>query len=119
MKLRKTLSVSISALAFIVAASVTAQSKDSANVVLHYDAAVAGTHLASGSYDLKWQIRSPEATVSFLHGKKVVATAAGKVVDRGTRYSSNQVVYELAADGSRVIHEIRFRDSSEVIVFNE
>ncbi|MGO8791078.1 MAG: hypothetical protein ACLQVL_27360 [Terriglobia bacterium] len=119
MRLKKTLSVTIAALALIVAASATAQSKDSANVVLHYGAAVAGTHLASGSYDVRVQAHSPEATVSFLHGKNVVATAAGKLVDRGTTYTSNEVVYQMTADGSRVIQEIRLRGSREAIVFNE
>ena len=119
MKLRMTLSVTIAALAFIVAASATAQPKNFRSVIVHYDAKIAGTQLASGRYDVKWESHSPEATVSFLRGKNVVATAKGKLEDRGTKYSANQVVYEQSADGSRVIHEIRFRDSSEVIVFNE
>lgn len=119
MKLRTTLSVTIAALAFIVAAGATAQAKDSRSVLLHYDSTVAGAHLASGSYDLKLENHNPDATVSFLRGKKVVATAEAKVVDRGTRYAENTVVYQESADGSRVIRGIRFRNSSEVVVFKE
>ena len=57
--------------------------------------------------------------MTFMHGGKVVATAEGKVVERGSKYDSNQVVYDQTADGARVISEIRFGGSSQVIVFNE
>jgi hypothetical protein len=50
---------------------------------------------------------------------KVVATAEGKVADHGTKCLSNEVVFDEAADGGRVIREIRFKGSSEVIEFNE
>ena len=69
MKLRKTLSVTIVAMAFIVAAGAAAKAKDSKNVVLHYDAAVAGSHLASGRYNIQWQTHSP-AGDGFLPARK-------------------------------------------------
>jgi hypothetical protein len=119
MKLMKTLSVTMIALAFFVAAGAAAQPKDSRSVLLHYDATVAGSHLASGSYDVRWQTHRPAATVTFLRGSKVVATAEGKVVDRGTTYPSNGVVYDEAGNGARQIREIRFKGSSDVIVFIE
>ena len=119
MNLRRILSVSIVAVAFVVAAAAAAQAKDSKDIVLHYDATIAGSHLSSGAYSVTWETHSPEATVSFLHGRKVMATAEGKVVDRGKTYSANEVVYNLTPDGARVIAEIRFRGSSAVIVFNE
>jgi len=119
MKLRRTLCVTIGAIGFLVLAGATANAKDSRNVVLAHDATVAGSHLASGEYKIQWETHSPAATVSFLRKGKVVATAEGKVVDRGTRYPANSVVYAIAADGVRTIQEIRLRGSSEVIVFNE
>ena len=119
MKLRKTLSVTIFAIVFVVGAAVLAQAKDSRNLLLHHDVTIAGEHLTSGSYNVQWETHSPEASVSFLRGSKVVATAEGKVVDRGTRFQSNEVVYGQTADGARVIQEIRFKGSSEVIVFNQ
>jgi len=119
MSLRRTLSVAIAALALVVVSSATALPKDSRSVLVHYGATVAGTHVDSGSYKISWETHSPQATVTFSRGKKVVATAQGKLEDRGTRYAANEVVYERAADGSRAIHEIRFRDSSQVIVFND
>ena len=119
MKSKKSLSVTIVAMAFFVVAGAAAKAKDLRNVVLHSDAMVAGTHLARGSYDVQWQTHSPDATVSFLQGSKVVATAQGKVVDRGTKYKSNGVLFDETADGPRVIRELRFKGSSEVIEFNQ
>jgi hypothetical protein len=119
MKLKKSLIVSIVAMGLIVVAGAAAKPKDSKDVLLPYDVTVAGSHLASGRYAIQWQSQSPEATVTFLHGSKVVATAEGKVVDRGTKYGANQVVYSDAGNGARAIQEIRFRGSSEVLVFNE
>ncbi|MGD1101762.1 MAG: hypothetical protein ABSA59_06810 [Terriglobia bacterium] len=119
MKLRTILSVTIVAMAFCVAAGAAAKPKDSRNVVFYYDATVAGSHLASGTYKIQWQTHSPEVTVSFILGSKVVATAKGKVVDHGRKYSSNSVVYNLSADGAHVIQELHFSGSSEVIEFNQ
>jgi hypothetical protein len=119
MKLAKTLSATIVAMAFFVAAGASAKAKNSRNLVLHSDATVAGAHLARGNYSVQWQSHSLEATVSFLRGSKVAATAEGKVVDRGTRYRDNEVVFDETADGPRVIRELRFKGSSEVIEFNQ
>ncbi len=117
MKLGKFLCTTLAVMAIFVAVSAASKPKDSRNVLLHYDATVAGSHLASGEYDVQWQTHSPAATVSFSQGKKVVATVEGKVVDRGTKYPANQVVYGEAANGGHDIQEIRFKGSSEVIAF--
>jgi len=119
MNLKRLLCVTIGGIAFLVLAGAAANAKDYRNVVLGHDATIAGSHLASGEYDIQWEARSPAATVSFLRKGKVVATAEGKVVDRGTRYRANEIVYNEAPNGARMIQEIRFRGSSEVIVFNE
>lgn len=119
MKMKRTLGITMVALAFMLVVGVGAKAKDSRDVVLFHDASLAGTHLASGRYHVNWETHSPEATVTFQQGKKVLATADGKVADRGKKYGSNEVVYTENPNGSRVIQEIRFAGSSEVIVFNE
>ena len=119
MNLRKSLSVVIVAMAFCVVAAAAGTPQGSRNVVFSHDATIAGAHLASGDCKITWETHSPAATVTFIQRKKVVATAEGKVVDRGTTYSSNSVIYSLSAAGTRVIQEIRFKGSSEVIVFGE
>jgi hypothetical protein len=119
MKLRRILGVTIVALAFTVAIRAEAKAKNSGTVLLPYDASLAGSHLASGKYRVQWETHTPGVTVTFQQGNKVVATAEGKVVDRGTKYSNNAVIYLENADGSRGIQEIRFGGSSEVIVFKD
>ncbi len=118
MRLTRTLSVTVFAIACFVAVSAAATARDFKSVLLNYDATVAGTQLQSGKYIVKWETHSPQATVSFVRGNKVVATVEGKVVDRGTKFGSDSVMYDDAADGARVIREIRFKGSSEVIEFN-
>ncbi len=119
MTLKKTLQFTMIALAFTMAVGALAKSKDTTSMTLTHDATIAGSHLASGKYNVQWQTHSPEATVTFSHGNKVVATAEGKVVDRGTKYGFDEVLYDQTADGTRVVQEIRFKGSSQVIVFNE
>jgi hypothetical protein len=119
MKLRRIWGVAIVALAFTVAIGAEAKAKNSANLALHYEASLASSHLASGTYHVRWETHSPGVTVTFQQGNKVVATAEGKVVDRGKKYMTNAVIYLENADGSRSIQEIRFGGSSEVFVFKE
>jgi len=119
MNLRKSLGITLFVWSFIVAANVAASARDTRSVLLNHDATVGGSSLKSGDYNIKWETHSPEATVTFMRGSKVVATAEGKVEQREKNYSANQVVYTEAGNGQRTIKEIRFRGSSEVIVFNE
>ena len=119
MKNRIVLGLTTVALALMVTAGAQAKDRNSRNVLVPYDGALVGSHLVSGRYDVQWVTHSPEATVTFQQENKVVATVEGKVVDRGTKYANNQVIYDEKADGARTIQEIRFKGSSEVIVFNE
>jgi hypothetical protein len=119
MTLKKILRFTMVALAFTIAVGAQAKTKDSKSMILHFDATIAGSHLTSGSYNVQWQTHSPEATVSFSRGSKVVATAEGKVMDKGRTYLYNEVIYDETADGARVIRELRFKGSSEVIEFNQ
>jgi hypothetical protein len=119
MKFTKILSIALFAVACVIASGTAAQAKESKNMVLQHDFTLAGSQLASGKYNVQWQGDNTQATVSFLRGSKVVATAAGKLVDRGKKSDADQVLYDEAADGTRVIREIRFRGSSEVIEINQ
>jgi len=118
MKLGRTLCTTLVAMAlFVAVVGAASKSKDSKNILLHYDATVAGSHLASGQYDVQWEASSPAAKVSFSQGSKVVATVEGKVVDRGNKAQANQVVYGETGNGGHSIQEIRFRGLTEVIDF--
>jgi len=119
MKLKKIVGAVIVPLALMTGVSASAKGKNSANVLLAYDATLSGTHLASGRYRLQWETHSPGATVTFQQGDKVAATVEGKVVERGTKYSMNEVIYDQKPDGSQTILEIRLKGSSKAIIFNE
>ena len=119
MNFKKVMLLAGVAAAFLVAISAPAKTRHADDVLIGQDAAVAGSHLASGTYDIEWQTHSPEATVKFYEGNKLVATAEGRAVDKGKKYSANEVVYDQTADGKRVIREIHFIGSSQILVFDK
>jgi hypothetical protein len=118
MRLRRILQCAAVALAISAAVGAQAKEKDLKNMVIHYNVTVPGAHLSSGSYSVQWLTHSPEATVKFVQDGKVVGTAEGKLVDRGYKYQSDEVMYDELPGGLRVIREIRFKGSSEVLEFN-
>ncbi len=88
-----------------------------ATVKLFSAAQLHGKSLAAGEYKVKWDSHSPEADVTFLQGKKTVATAHAKLVDREQAYRENAVVTRANPDGSESIVEIRFEGKKSVLVF--
>lgn len=115
----RTLGIIIIALSFLVAAGAHGKTKNSRNVLVPYDGSLAGSHLASGRYQIQWVAHGSEATVNFYRDGGVVLTTKGQVVDRSITYPNNEVVYQEKAGGSRVIREIRFAGLSQVLVFHE
>jgi hypothetical protein len=78
-----------------------------------------GTEMTPGFYEVDWVSHSPEATVTFRRNGQVVATAAGKWVERDTKYPADSVVYSNNADGSHTLMELRFGGKKQVLVFGE
>jgi hypothetical protein len=97
----------------------TVFAKNRRTLNLPYPGSVNGTPIAAGVYDVGWVSHSPEATVTFNKGKKVIATAQGKWVDRSVKYNRDSVMYATNPDGSRAIAEIRFAGMTQVLVFGE
>jgi hypothetical protein len=58
-----------------------AADKNSASVQIAQPVTVAGAQLAPGNYRLVWEGNGPDVTVTFLEGKKTVATAPAKLVN--------------------------------------
>jgi hypothetical protein len=58
--------------------------KNSANVALDQSVTIAGTQLAPGQYKLIWEGNAPNVNVSFVEGKKTVATTPAKLVSNPT-----------------------------------
>src|SRR5262249_54293356 len=106
------------ALVLVLALSVTSfAATGSANIKLFSGAQINGKSLAAGEYKVQWDSHSPDADVTFLQGKKAMATAHAKMVDRDQAYTENAVVTRANSDGSETIVEIRFAGKRSVLVF--
>lgn len=106
------------ALLLVLALTTTAFAASGAATVKLFGAAqVNGKSLAAGEYKVKWETNSPQADVTFLQGKKAVATAQAKLVDRDQAYREDAVVTRANPDGSETIVELRFAGKKSVLVF--
>lgn len=106
------------AILVLALSATTFAASGSSNVKLFSAAQLNGTSLAAGEYKVKWDSHSPEADVTFLQGKKTVATAHAKLVDRDQASPENAVVTRANSDGSATIVEIRFEGKKSVLVFD-
>jgi len=94
-------------------------------------ATLGGVQLAAGQYKVSWETHRPKVagqfqgnhtadiTVTFTEGKKVIATAQGKLVAREADYNRDAVIYRTNPDGSLTITKLRFKNMKQVIVFNQ
>jgi hypothetical protein len=103
----------------ILIACYPAVGRDAKTMTLHTPASVVGTTLAPGEYQVSWNAKTPEPTVTFRLNKKVVAEAKGKLVDHGAKYSRNGVVAVSGSDGSSRISEIRFAGNRQALVLEQ
>jgi uncharacterized protein YlzI (FlbEa/FlbD family) len=104
-------------MALLVLCSTSAFAETSTKMTLLSTLSVNGTELKAGQYKVSWEEHSPDVTVTFSRGKKEVATAHGKIMDRGVKYRRNMVVYEGSSDGPRTLVEIQLGGTSHAIVF--
>ena len=119
MSVRKHVGRLAMALVIVLVAGSSLYAKDSQTMTLMSPAILGSTKFDPGSYKVTWQAGPSDSTVTFKQGKKVVATAQGKVVKRDAKYSNGGVVYSENPDGSRSIQEIRFAGSDQVLVFED
>lgn len=89
----------------------------SGTVSLSSAAQLNGKSLAAGEYKVKWDSHSPETEVSFLQGKKAVATAHAKLVDGSEASLWNSVVTRDNSDGSKTLMEVHFKGKKSFLVF--
>ena len=111
--------ISILTVALLLATSIATSAKNSHTVTLPRDAVLSGTTLPAGHYVVEWEAQSPETTVEFMLGKRVVLSTHGRFEDRGKKYESSMVVYSATAEGTMTISEIRLAGSSQVLVFKQ
>ena len=100
-----------------LALSVSAFAKPkSENVTLYHDASLNGTSLPAGDYLVKYDVEGGSAQVTFMKGKKEVATANGQVKTLAKKPVSNQVLVNEAGN-TRNISEIDFGGKDTAITF--
>ncbi len=111
--------VGILLVGFLAAGICVASAKDSREVRIVYPAIVNGTTLPEGPYQISWVTHSPEATVTFKKGSRVVVTAEGKVTQRDRKFERNEVMYDTDGQGKHVVSEIRLAGTNQAIVFKD
>jgi hypothetical protein len=88
--------------------SLAAPKRNSATVRFTEPVTVASTQLKPGTYRLTWEGVGPDVQVSFLKGKKTVATVPATLVDEASPYSG-AVDTKMTSDNSRVLEEIQWK----------
>lgn len=117
--IRKCFGTGILSLGLLLAAGIPALAENSGTMTLTHDGILHGKALPAGTYSVEWKTHSPEATVQFVQRHRVVLFTEGRVEKRNKKSECNSVVYDIAADGSRSIIEIRFAGSNKVLVFDQ
>ena len=99
MKHMKTMQALAAVLLLLFAVSALAADKGNKTTVTVLDPVMLnGKMLAPGDYTVTWEGSGSDVQVSFLRGKKVVATASAKVESRDVAYGST--AYVTKKDGS-------------------
>jgi hypothetical protein len=106
-------------LAIFSAACLSAAAANSRTLSFRTAVKLNGTEMTPGFYLVEWVSHSPQATVTFTRNGKVMATAAGKWVERDSKSPADAVVYTNNADGSHTLMELRFGGMRQVLVFGE
>jgi len=110
---------SVMAVIIILAASLSAMAGNTRTFTFDNPVQLNGTDIMPGYYTIDWVSHSPEATVTFTKNGQVVATAAGKWVERDKKYRQDGVVYTTNSDGSRRLVELRSAGMKQALVFGQ
>lgn len=97
-------SLFIAALVFLTPVLASAKAKDSGNLDLNQPVSVAGAQLAPGQYKLTWEGTGQDVTVSFVKGKKTIATAPAKLV--GNRTNEEAIETSTAPDNTTLLQAV-------------
>jgi len=100
--------VVVSALLLSLAIGVYAAEKNSENITFHDPVKIANTTVPAGDYKVVWDGSGSNVQVSFLQGKKTVATAPATLVDTGNNVGKS-VSLKKDSDNSQVLSEITFK----------
>jgi len=107
------------ALAVVLPVSAAARDKDQQQTVnITNPVQVGHVKLNPGRYKVEWQNAGPNVNVSFLEGKKVIATVPGTLKTDDAQVTQNDVVTQQVAS-QNMLREIDFTHNKEALIFNQ
>jgi|PlaIllAssembly_1097288.scaffolds.fasta_scaffold1499873_1 uncharacterized protein YlzI (FlbEa/FlbD family) len=115
--LRKTLPV-ILMLGLLLIQPAAALTNDAVDVTLLGPIVINGSHVNAGNYQIRWVSNSPDGVMTLLKGRKVVAEARGKAVERDAKAKDTLIITQDDGNGNRVLKEIQFKGKTQAIVFD-
>jgi hypothetical protein len=75
------------------------------------------SQLPTGDFTIAWESYIADAKVKFTQGHNLLATLDGKWVKRQAKFSQDEYVYRIQADGSRPLLEVHFAGMDRALVF--
>ena len=75
------------------------------------------SQLPTGDFTIAWESYIADAKVKFTQGHSLLATLDGKWVKRPAKFSHDEYVYRIQADGSRPLLEVHFSGMDRALVF--
>jgi hypothetical protein len=118
MKYTRTMQALTAAILLLFAVSALAVDKGNKTTVTVIDPVmVNGKTLTPGDYTVTWEGSGSDVQVSFLHGKKVVATASAKIEPRDVAYDNTAYVTKKDGNGLDLV-EIRPEGKKEALALS-
>jgi hypothetical protein len=99
--------------------NLNAYARQSRSVKLAQTVSLVGTDVAPGVYQVNWRGHSPKGTVTLQAGKRVVAAATGKWVERHVNYDRDALICQTGEGGLGRVVEMQFAGKSQVLVLDE
>ena len=106
MKLTKTIHGVVIGSALLLTANAFASSKGALHV--SSPETVAGEHLTTGDYIVRWEGGGPSVQLTIMKGAKVVVSAPAKLVALDSVSPSDSVILDVDNNGSRTVSQIFF-----------
>jgi PilZ domain/SPOR domain len=73
--------------------------------------------LPTGDFTIAWESYIADAKVKFTQGGDLLAAVDGKWVKHAAKFSQDEYVYQIQADGSRPLLEVHFEGMDRALVF--
>ena len=107
--------ITVFSIAMSVSLLADTAAKESGKITIPDTVQVGSTRLAPGDYKVEWTGTGDNVQISILSGKKVKATAEGKIVQLPEPANSNAIVTRSAGNNMRALDQIQFNNRKEAL----